>query len=261
MVLSSALPPITGKIQSRQFVAMKELLADNKSLHSQLEALPILHAAYAGVSRPCLREIDSPLTWVYCFLAYVAVLSPDSLTRNLLTYARLIIHEAQCHSGPGWLEYDKVFWQQAAVNPSLPWNEINSSLHAATILPYCSGPGRFCSLCHESDHLTSQCALTHLQPHPAVPSEAAVSHPQTRRAIQPETLEHICSSWNKGSSQGCAGFSTYVPHASPEATKPEIVRKSHQSHSTNQAPLRVGAMALAQHLLMKRRPEQEPSPC
>jgi len=149
-----------------------------------------------------LRKIESPLTWVYCFLAYIAVLSPDPLTRNLLSYARLIICEAQRHSGPGWLEYDEVFRQQAAVNPSLPWNEINSSLHATTILSYRSGPGRFCSLCHESDHLMSQCALAHLQPFPPPAHQRLLSpsstSPQNRRAVRPETLECICSSWNKG---------------------------------------------------------------
>ena len=77
MVLSSALPPITAKlvtkITSGQFVAMKELLADNMSLCHQLESFPTHQHLFSGVTKPRLREIDSPLAWVSCFLAYAAV--------------------------------------------------------------------------------------------------------------------------------------------------------------------------------------------
>ena len=40
---------------------------------------------------------------------------PDPLARDLMTYGRLILREAQRHGGMGWLEYDRVFRQQAAV--------------------------------------------------------------------------------------------------------------------------------------------------
>ena len=103
VILSSALPPIgaklASKIRTQQFVAMKELLADNMALHGQLDDLP---SQTAVTSRPHrLREIDSPLSWVFCFLAYVAVRTKDLETRDMLTYARLVIREAQCHGGPG----------------------------------------------------------------------------------------------------------------------------------------------------------------
>ena len=112
---------------------MKELLADNMALHSQLEDLPAQAAVGARPHR--LREIDSPLSWVFCFLGYVAVRTKDSETRNMLSYARLIVREAQCHGGIGWLEYDKWFrQQQAALTTQHPWNELNASLHAATWL-------------------------------------------------------------------------------------------------------------------------------
>lgn len=91
MVLSSALPPVAAKlvakIKSGQFV--EELLADNTSLCHQL-----------GPSKPRLREIDSPLTWVSCLLAYAAGLTTDEHTRSLLTYGRLVVREAQASQWP-----------------------------------------------------------------------------------------------------------------------------------------------------------------
>ena len=82
VVLSSALPPITAKlaaeIVSGQFVAMKELLADNMSLCNQLESFPTHQHIVATAAKPRLREIDSPLTWVACFLAYAAVRAGDT---------------------------------------------------------------------------------------------------------------------------------------------------------------------------------------
>ena len=73
MVLSSALPPLPAKvvrkIKSGQYVPMKDLLADNMSLCTQLEVLPGPQSIYAGFAKPRLRDIQSPLTWVSCFLA------------------------------------------------------------------------------------------------------------------------------------------------------------------------------------------------
>ena len=123
MVLSSALPAkLVAKITSGQFVAMKELLADNMSLCHQLESFPTHQHLFTGVTKPRLREIDSPLTWVSCFLAYAAVRTTDEHTRNLLTYGRLVVREAQRHSGPGWLEYDRIFRQHAALSASTAWH-------------------------------------------------------------------------------------------------------------------------------------------
>lgn len=86
------------------------------------------------VAHPRLRDIDSPLTWIYCFFAYTAVRSSDPLVRDLLIYGRLMIRESQRHGGTGWLEYDKVFRQQAVLDESVPWNELNPSLFTSTIL-------------------------------------------------------------------------------------------------------------------------------
>ena len=201
VILSSALPPLgeklASKIKTQQFVAMKELLADNMALHGQLEELP---SQAALASRPHrLREIDSPLTWVFCFLAYVAVRTKDKETRDMLTYARLIIREAQCHGGPGWLEYDKWFrQQQAALAVPHPWQELNASLHAATVMSLRSGSNKLCKLCREPDHSEAQCALASLQLSQPTATVPASSLQATKRVTRPETLERICSSWNKG---------------------------------------------------------------
>ena len=55
-------------------------------------------------------------------------------THEMLVYCRLIIPEALRHGGDGWLEYDRTFWCQAAVDPSLPWHSLVPGLQAATIL-------------------------------------------------------------------------------------------------------------------------------
>lgn len=202
VVLSSALPPIGAKlvqkIRSDQYVAMKELMADNMALHSQLEDLPVQATGSSRLHR--LREVDSPLTWAFCFLAYVAVRTTDDATRDLLSYARLIIREAQCHGGSGWLEYDKWFrQQQAALSTRHPWNELNASLHAATVMSLRTGETKLCKLCKEPDHSETQCALASLYPpqqigNPAMPSGGPAAGKRTR----PEMLERICTSWNKG---------------------------------------------------------------
>lgn len=133
------------------------------------------------------------------------MLSPDVRTRNLLTYGRLVVREAQRHSGPGWLEYDKIFRQHAALDPSVQWNELNPSLHAATIMTYRSGSSQCCLLCHEPDHGTHHCALVGLQASPPVlpspqstPGSPSQQGGPMRRTTRPETMERICVSWNRG---------------------------------------------------------------
>ena len=224
MRLSSTFAPLPAKlvtkIRTGQFVEMRELLADNMALQRQLDTI---HAQPAfplpAAARPRMRDIDSPLTWIYCFLAYAAVRSSDPAVCNLLTYGRLVIREAQRHGGAGWREYDRVFRQQAALDGQLRWSELSPSLYAATILSARVGPSSFCTLCQEADHQAAQCALAFfhsapraqgpsggipqllqvMQPVGALPpANTGSTTPTTRRAIRPETLERICVSWNKG---------------------------------------------------------------
>ena len=96
---------------------MKELLTDNLSLISQLEAVQgIAPLHMLGAARPRLREVSSLPTWCYCFLGYMAARTSDPVTRDQLAYDHLLIKEAQCHGGLGWLDYDKVFRQQIAAD-------------------------------------------------------------------------------------------------------------------------------------------------
>ena len=197
LILSPAAEPfphkLVDKVKSGQFVEMRELLADNIALVQQLEDIQGFPLHAVGATRPRLRDVSSISTWCYCFLGYVAVLTPDPATRDQLAYARLIIREALRHGGQGWLDYDRAFRQQVAADPSMRWNTLLPGLQAATILGRGGGQGlAFCTLCRGSDHTRSQCALLYLQP-PASRATAITSVTTPRRR-----LDNICMSWNRG---------------------------------------------------------------
>ena len=146
LLLSPSCAPLprklVDKIRNGEFIDMKELLTDNIALLRQLEEVQpgssVIHHSLGG-ARPRLREVSSITTWVYCFLYYCAIRTDDLYLRNLLVYARLLIREALRHGGTGWLEYDKIFRQQAAADPSVDWSALNPSLLASTILSARSG--------------------------------------------------------------------------------------------------------------------------
>ena len=163
---------------------MRELLADNISLYNQLEDF----RGHASGLRPRIREVPSLSSWVYCFAAYMAVLTPDPRTREMLAYCRLIFSEALKHGGNGWLEYDQTFRRQLAVDPFLPWHSLVPGLQAAAILSTCPSGGQFCTICCEPDHSAGQCALSVVQP-PVYSRSGELS--QWARV-------NICLSWNQG---------------------------------------------------------------
>jgi hypothetical protein len=105
LILSPASEPfpqkLVGKVKSGQFVEMRELLSDNIALIQQLEDIQGFPIATVGATRPRLREVSSLPTWCYCFLGYMAILTPDPTTRDQLAYARLIIREAPVDKGGG----------------------------------------------------------------------------------------------------------------------------------------------------------------
>ena len=190
---------------------MRDLLADNVSLHAQLEDL---HGQAPFVStpmpfRPRLREIPSLTSWTYCFLAYAAVRSRDPQTRDLQAYCRLLIREALRHGGSGWQEYDRSFRRQAAIDMSIQWNTLQPGLQAATLVGSGGTPGVHCHICREPDHSATQCALAPVQqpvlqtPAPG-PIAYRMSGPATaprrisRPPCRPESLLGICASWNRG---------------------------------------------------------------
>ena len=76
---------------------MKELLGDSISLLTKLDSLnaPSVYHTFVNSAKPRLREITSLPSWLYCFLAYVALCCNDKDTRDRLSYARIMIKEAQ----------------------------------------------------------------------------------------------------------------------------------------------------------------------
>ena len=152
--------------------------------------------------KPCLREVSTLPTWVYCFLAYVGMRTEDGQVRDMLAYApRLIIREAQRQGEAGWLDYSMFFWQQAALDASIRWNTLDSSIQASTLVGRAPSYTVVCGLCREPDDVASQCALSYLTP---PKSPASQADPTARllsarmSARQPESKEGICISWNTG---------------------------------------------------------------
>ena len=181
---------------------MRDLLTDNIALLQQLDTFnsQFSYPSLPGALKPRLREITSIVSWLYCYLAYMAMRTTDPATVHMLAYGRLIIKEAQQHQGNGWLEYDKVFRQQAAIDPARAWNVLHSDIQASTILgrPQAPGGGLYCLRCFESDHRSDQCALNYFQ---TPPNSSNVGSPgKTKSGIRrrPESALRICVSWNKG---------------------------------------------------------------
>ena len=100
----------------------------------------------------------------------------SAVTRHIRTYLQCADIRSLHYLGgtaPLW-PWMAGMWQSVAAAGSaqplitLAWAKFQSPcLH---FLSYHSGPGRFCNLSCESDHITSQCALTHLQPYSPPPS-------------------------------------------------------------------------------------------
>ena len=161
LILSSALPPIPGKIMDKvadgQYVEFKQLLADNIALLRKLQEVGVASLHHTPATR--MRDIQDPLSWVSCFFAFMAAKVDNQDCRDLAAYGMLVIHLARKHGGMGWLAYDSLFRQQQAAGAGHKWEELNPSLMAATVLGWQSEPGKVCSLCMASDHLTNECAL------------------------------------------------------------------------------------------------------
>ena len=162
----------------------------NEELHGAMavQLLPVIF------SRPRLREVATLPAWICCFLTYLAVSTSDVATCVSLTYAMLLVREALRHGGQGWMEYDRLFRQQAAIDASLPWNSIQPSPQATTILGQRTPrQGLFCTLCQECDHMAAQCALGQLQQTTTQGSSNQGGTPGPSRGSQ-----RICASWNDG---------------------------------------------------------------
>lgn len=189
-------PRVVQQVQAGRYVDMRDLLADNVAVRRHFDDM---HAslglsAIPVSSRPRVREVSSLPSWVVCFMTFLAVGTTDPVTRERLAYAVLIVREAMRHGGLGWLEYDRLFRQQAALNPSLVWNTIHPSLQATTILSQRqegSLSGTACSICMECDHVAAQCAMAQLQ-------QQIIRSQQPRVSSASGSSYKICSSWNEG---------------------------------------------------------------
>ena len=130
---------LVQKIQSGQFVEMRELLGDNIALMQHFESsagyFPII---FSSPSPP--RGIDSSLV----DLLFFDLLGCISLIRDRLVYTRSLVRESLRHGGRGWLDYDRLFRQQAAPDHSLSWGTLHV---ASTILSQRAGSGTFCRVC------------------------------------------------------------------------------------------------------------------
>ena len=158
LILSPSSDPIPHRLVSRiqvgEFIEMRDLLADNISLHNQLEDFHShIWPSTPAHLRPRLREVPSLSSWVYCFCAYIAVLTPYACTRELLAYSSGRPCATEERAGKSMTEHF------SAIDTSLPWNVLVPGLQAATLLGNRSSPpGLFCGLCREPDHSTGQCA-------------------------------------------------------------------------------------------------------
>ena len=117
----------------------------------------------------------------------------DPTTCDQLAYSRLIIREALRHGGVGWLNYDRAFRQQAAVDHLCGGTHWNIAPRTAGIndAGACHWPrALFCTLCRDIDHTRVQCALLCMHP-PTTRTPTATSPVPRRRS-------NIYISWNRG---------------------------------------------------------------
>ena len=183
--LSMSLRPVPSRfvsqIWARQFIEMRDLLGDNTVVGRHVEDICSSMGASLVQVSPRVREVTSMNSWLVCFLTFLVVGTSDTVTRERLAYAVLIIRESLRHGGMGWLEYDRLFCQQAALNPNLPWNCMDPGLQASTTLAQRTPTGGlFCTLCQDCDHVAPQCALAQLQQQVVRPSSVSTSGPSSR---------------------------------------------------------------------------------
>ena len=245
IILSPACDPfpetLVRCIQSGQFVDMQDLLAENIALVNQLSSL---HGRVAlppsTVTHTRLRDVPSLVSWLYCFIAYIAICTLDPITWQMLAYSQLIISETLRHGGSGWVEYDRVFRRQLSINPSLAWNALEPSLPAATILGQRASGSMLCNLCQESDHPAIQCALAPLRQQLHQSANPTASHTAAAYCLPrcTKTLQHISMAWNKGI---CSQAHCAFHHICATGLKNHKARDCHDT--TPQSEYKMAAMS------------------
>ena len=161
--LASSFAPIPAKlvkrIQSLEYVDLRELLPDNLALSEKLDALP---ARASQSTNPEQREITKIVTWVSCFSTYAAIVAQKhpERTRDMMAYMRLMVREGHKHGGTGWLKYDCIF-RKNNPGPSASWDVLDPSL-LTIVSNQGYNPRLPCHHCQELDHTSSECALAPL---------------------------------------------------------------------------------------------------
>ena len=154
--------------------------------------------------------------------------SPSRLL-DLMVYLRLVVHEAQCHSGTGRLLYDTLFRQLTAPSPAIVWGQLHASLYEATILAINQSPASRCLHCLKLDHSTAGCALCqHQNPGDTTEANCNTSHQTQRQSTRSDkgssysaAQKPICRRYNFGTCNGAgctylqARLSAMPPQRSP----------------------------------------------
>ena len=209
LVYSPALPPIQAKalekIRSGIYFDLKELLPDNIALIQRLQEIGTIASLAHPPATSRLREINNPLTWIYCFLSFIAAKTDCEATRDLAAYAQIVIQLARKHGGSGWIAYDQHFRQQMAGGAVGSWNDINNSLMSATVLapaPEDAHKRTVCSICRGDDHISTECALKAIHPpnrQPAQLPNPPNSRERANKRPHPyKGWESLCRNFNKG---------------------------------------------------------------
>ena len=100
---------------------MHDLLGDNANvamrgrLDDMRETMGSIVFSGSPLGHVCV--VTTLPSWLCCFLSFLVVGMTDCATRERLAYAILLIRESLRHGGSGWLKYDRLFCQLAAIEP------------------------------------------------------------------------------------------------------------------------------------------------
>ena len=153
-------------------------------------------------------------------MAVLAEKHPD-LVKSRLAYMCLIIQEARKRGGRGWLGYDTLFRQHAAVDSIeegehlADWSKLDASLYASRMAGLTT-EGSLCLLC--GDQITPcRTVLSSMSPsHPCHPrpNPAANLTPTRVNLALPRSQYQYAYSETKGTAnESTAAIATHVPRA------------------------------------------------
>lgn len=160
---------------------MEDLLPENAARHSSESK------SSKAKEKADSTKIASPLAWVECFQAYIAVIAlkaPDRVS-DLLAYSTLIVHAARQFEGDAWQVYDRNYRQQAAALQLTKCSEVNTSLWTLAFSQAKAAP--HCPHCMSLEHRATDCPK-HRKPEKSPSSQAP-----------PPPVLPICRDWNYAS--------------------------------------------------------------